>query len=127
METKIQRKGVTPPSNEEIVNRYFQLITLKDVPGLVDLFAYDGVIYEPFSNETNGLRGKLAIESFFKVAVMANAGMSRTIKIVDNTKDSITALVLFEKGEKIQGRFTFYFETDDSKNIRMLKIQFREP
>jgi hypothetical protein len=38
----------------------------------MDLFAPDAIVFEPFSKMTGGLKGKRAIESFLRVAIMAN-------------------------------------------------------
>ena len=48
---------------------------------LLDLFAYDAVVYEPFSKLAGGLRGRSAIESFLKVAIMANDALKHEIII----------------------------------------------
>lgn len=112
-------------TGEQIVNHYFHLIGKKDVQGLLDLFAHDAVVYEPFSNVQNGLQGKSSIEYFLKVTVMANAGMRRTIEFVDRSVDSITALVTFERGDTIKGRFTFNFIlTEAGRKIKVLTIRF---
>lgn len=111
--------------NEQIVYEYFRLISNKDVPGLLDLFAEDSVVYEPFSKE-DGLRGKPKIEHFLKVAVMANAGLKRTIGFVQKSADAITALVTFERGDSVKGRFSFLFATEEvsGKKIKELVIRF---
>jgi ketosteroid isomerase-like protein len=120
-------------SNEQMVNRYFQLIGKRDVHGLLDLFADDATVYEPFSNMQNGLQGKSAIENFLKVAIMANTGMSRTITFLDEEKNkdlgegegSIAALVSFERGDNVTAKFTFHFiMTSAGRKIKTLKIQF---
>jgi Nuclear transport factor 2 (NTF2) domain len=117
-------QGVLVLTNKEIVNEYFRLISKRDVKGLVNLFSEDCTIYEPFSKE-NGLHGKYTIEHFFKVAVMANAGISRTIRFVENNKDSITALICFKRQSVLTGRFQFYFvTTESSKKIKTLRIEF---
>jgi len=119
-------------SNKEMVNRYFKLIGDKDVYHLLELFDEDAIVYEPFS-KLNRLEGKSRIENFLKVAFMANAGLKRTIKFVDESEDSITAIVTFERGDSVTGKFAFIFRTkvDDlgnaiSKKIAMLRIQFIE-
>ncbi len=45
-------------TNEEIVYEYFRRIKKKDIDGVLDLFANDAIIYEPFSNIEGGLKGK---------------------------------------------------------------------
>lgn len=116
-------------TNEQIVNEYFRLIGERDVNGLLELFAEDAVVYEPFSN-LDGLKGKSSIKHFLKVAVMANAGMHRTIRFDENTAESIVAIVTFERGDTVKGRFAFTFvadsdETNCRRKIKMLKIQFQ--
>jgi ketosteroid isomerase-like protein len=120
-------------SNREMVNEYFRLVTKKDIRGLLQLFDEDAVVFEPFSNVKNGLAGRTMIENFLKVVVMANAGFRRTIRFVDESKDRITAIVTFERGDSITGKFAFNFviRTDSdgvqvSKKIGMLKIEFIE-
>ncbi len=118
-------RGMTLLSNEQMVDTYFQLISKKDVDGLLDLFAEDAVVYEPFSNADDGLRGKSAIEPFLKVAVMANAGLRRTIEFADRSKNSITALVTFERGGTVHGKFAFKFVMDEiGRKIKVLTITF---
>jgi hypothetical protein len=121
---KIQ--GLVMLTNEQMVNEYFRRIGEKDVNGLLELFSEDAIVYEPFSN-LNGLQGKSLIGHFLKVAVMANSGMHRTIQFIDNTADSITAIIAFERGDTIKGRFAFTFVTTDeaaSRKIKILRIQF---
>ena len=134
----------------DIVFEYFRLIKKKDSEQLLDLFAHDAVIYEPFSNITGGLRGRSAIEPFLKVAIMANDTLQYHMIIEKkpydemdkiNNKDSdkvITALVTFERGDSIRARFTFELSSDDDdddynndhvsnsihKKIKTLHIQF---
>lgn len=123
----------------KLVRRYFNLISKKDVRGLLELFSEkDPVVYEPFSKE-DGLHGKDSIESFLKVAIMANEGMKRTIRILEKTAENgdetLTAFVTFERGDTLQGRFTFSFATeprsasssrkgDHIKKIKSLRIRF---
>lgn len=112
-------------SNEQMVNRYFYLIDKKDVEGLLDLFTDDAVLYEQFSNVQEGLQGRSAIEYFLKVAVMANAGLQRTMEFTDNSADGLTASVTFERGDRIKGKFTFNFASSNTgKNQNALdKVQ----
>ena len=122
-----------PPSGEQIVARYFKCMDSKDLDGMLELFDYDAVVYEPFS-KVNGLHGRSAIEPFLKVAMMANRELRRTVKIEkkvkkesDNNNEIIAALITFEKGKKVKGRFTFEFtDRDDSgeKMIKSLHIEF---
>ena len=121
-------------TGQETVRRYFDLITRKDMNGILDLFTdNEPVVYEPFSNEKEGLHGKEAIESFLKIALMANAGLKREIKFGGNSDEATTALVTFERGTILKGRFTFNFVTekreskkgdDIVRRIKSLRIRF---
>jgi ketosteroid isomerase-like protein len=116
-----------PLTSEEIVYQYFKYIDSKDLDGILDLFDYDAVVYEPFSNITGGLKGRSSIEPFLKVAMMANTTLQRTIKFEKPTKpNKITALITFEKGDKVKGKFTFEFEDarTGGKKIKTLHIEF---
>jgi ketosteroid isomerase-like protein len=125
---RAKSKESRPLTGEEIVVRYFRYIDSKDIDSMLDLFDYDAIVYEPFS-KVGGLRGRSAIEPFLKVAMMANRELRRTVKIEKTKKandNEITALITFEKGEKVKGRFTFEFTEDDSgaKRIKSLHIEF---
>jgi hypothetical protein len=85
-------------------------------------------VYEPFS-KVGELHGRSAIEPFLKVAMMANSELRHTVKIektMRTNNNEITALVTFEKGEKVKGRFMFEFTEDDlgEKRIKSLHIEF---
>lgn len=125
---RAKSKESRPLTGEEIVARYFRYTDNKDLDGILDLFDYDAVVYEPFS-KVGGLQGRSAIEPFLKVAMMANSELQRRIKIekTKNPNNSIVALITFEKGKQIKGRFTFEFtDNDDSKEkkIKSLHIEF---
>ena len=126
---RAKSKESRPLTGEEIVARYFRYMDNKDLDGILDLFDYDAVVYEPFS-KLEELHGRSAIEPFFKVAMMANNELRRTIKIEKtkkvNNNNEITALTTFEKGDKVKGRFTFEFIEDDSggKRVKSLHIEF---
>ena len=113
-----------------MIQQYFRCIDTKDLSGILDLFDYDAVVHEPFSNITGGLRGRSSIEPFLKVAMMANSSLQRTIKFEKPSgkadPDKITALITFEKGDKVKSRFTFEFEEDPAggKKIKSLDIEF---
>jgi hypothetical protein len=118
-----------PLSGNDIIKQYFRCIDNKDVDGALELFDFDAIIYEPFSNITNGLKGRSAIEPFLKVAMMANSNFKRVIEIEKNPpkKERISALVTFEKGDRTKGRFTFEFTPELSgkeKKIKSLRIEF---
>ena len=115
-------------TDEQIVHQYFRLIGEKNISGALELFAEDAIVFEPFSN-LSGLQGKYAISHFLKVAAMANSGMRRTIRLVESSLDSITAIVTFERGDSVKGRFTFNFITSNdvlslARKIQTLRIQF---
>jgi hypothetical protein len=127
---KIKINEKKPLTSKDIVFHYFQCIHNKDIDGILELFDSDAVIFEPFS-KTGSLRGKYDIGPFLKVAMMANTGFSREIKIdkMDNevgcNDNRISALVTFERGSKVTGRFTFEFTNDsDTKKIKSLHIEF---
>jgi hypothetical protein len=120
-------KESMPLTGEQIVARYFRCMDSKDLDTMLDLFGYDAIVYESFSNITGGLKGRSSIEPFLKVAMMANSNLQRTIKIEKPSKpNKITALVTFEKGDKVKGKFTFEFEDDETsrKKIKSLHIEF---
>ncbi len=146
-----RRKNATLKSERDIVFEYFRRIKDKDIPGLLDLFTDDAVIYEPFSKsediqgKTTGLRGKQGIEPFLGVVVMANEGLECNItidKIIEkmngsnNKSTEISAIVTFERGDKITARFTFELispvinnsnninTNQNEKKIKSLHIQF---
>ena len=125
---RTKAKGSIPFTDEQIVTRYFRCIDTKDLDGILELFTYDAEIYEPFSNITGGLKGRSSMEPFLKVAMMANNNLRRTINIEKkpNKQNSITALVKFEKGEKVKSKFTFEFQEDEGhgKKIKSLRIEF---
>ncbi|MGC2428216.1 MAG: CBS domain-containing protein [Nitrososphaeraceae archaeon] len=99
--------------NKYMVFEYFRLIKNKDIEQLMDLFADDAIIYEPFSKLTEGLEGKSAIESFLRVSLMANDALQHHIIIEkENQKNDmekscnskiITALVTFESKAIVKG------------------------
>ncbi len=109
------------------MDSYFKCIDDKDIGGMLELFDYGAELYEPFSKITGGLKGRSSLEPFFKVAMMANSNLRRTIKIEKTSKpNTITALVKYEKGDKVKSRLTFQFEDDDDgrKKIKSLHIEF---
>lgn len=143
----------TIKSEKDIIFEYFRRIRDKDISGLLDLFTDDAVIYEPFSKSENiqgkttiGLLGKQGIEPFLRVVVMANEGLEYNITIdkiyekMDNSNNKtteISAIITFERGDRITARFTFELicpATGSSKNninpnqneikIKTLNIQF---
>ena len=126
---KVKAREQMPLSGEEIVHQYFKCIDSKDVQGALELFHPDAVLREPFSNLAE-LKGKSAIEPFIKVALMANSNLRRRINIEKNPKNpnKITALITFEKGDRMKGRFIFEFTNDNdpraTRKIKSLIIEF---
>lgn len=122
-------------NNEDIVFEYFKLIKNKDIESLMELFAPNAIVYEPFSKITGGLKGKRAIESFLRVVIMANDTLQHQIVLEkesnpnepksyyrgsdgnnNNNINLITALVKFEKGDSVMARFTFELASDNNGN-----------
>lgn len=124
---RAKTKESLPITGEQMVARYFRCMDTKDLAGILELFDYDAVVYEPFSNITGGLKGRSSIEPFLKVAMMANSNLQRTIKIEKPSKSNeITALIRFEKGDKVKSKFMFEFEDDEAsgKRIKSLHVEF---
>jgi ketosteroid isomerase-like protein len=122
-----------------MVYEYFRHLKNRDTARLLNLFADDATIHEPFSNIDGGLKGKSAIKPFLEIAMIANEGMrheiefekSRTNK--NDTKNQVTALMLFEKGGRIRARYNFELSTESEselryqgKKIQTLRIEFIE-
>lgn len=114
----------TSDPHEDLVRRFFKLIESRGIEDLLDLFEYDAVVREPFSSE-KGLYGRSEIEPFLKVAMMASSNMRRKIEIEKFNGDAnrVSALVTFEKGDKMKARFTFQLNPA-GKKIKALDIQF---
>ena len=136
-----KRGRVKPLTDEDIVHEYFRLIKTKDMYRLLDLFADDAVIDEPFSKSEagkGGLQGKSAIEPFLNVAMMVSDGLREDIEVEksklrrDNGINQVTAYVTFERGGKVKARFTFELTSEENynsqkqKKIQSLRIQFVE-
>jgi hypothetical protein len=119
-----------PLTGEELIQQYFMFIDNKDLDGILSLFDYDAVVYEPFSNITGGLKGRSSIEPFLKVAMMANTGLERTIKIEKpsggkRNTGKLIALISFERGDRVKSKFTFEFgDSPAGKKIKSLHIEF---
>ena len=118
-------RRVKPLIDEDIVHEYFRLIKTKDMYRLLDLFADDAVIDEPFSRSEagkGGLQGKSAIEPFLNVAMMVNAGLREEIEIEksklrsDNGIKRVITYVTFERGGKVKARFTFVLSSEGNYN-----------
>ena len=139
--SNISKRGrVKPPFDEDIVYEYFRLIRTKDIYRLLDLFMDDAIIHEPFSKSDDGngrLQGKTAIESFLTIAMMASAGLREEVEIEkselrrDDDINQVIAYVTFERGGKLQAKFTFELSSEENcnslqkqKKIKSLDIQF---
>ena len=97
-------------------------------------------IHEPFSKSDDGngrLQGKTAIESFLTVAMMASEGLREQVEIEKpklrrgNDISQVTAYVTFERGGKLQAKFTFELSSEENcnslqkqKKIKSLDIRF---
>ncbi len=120
--------------DQHIVLNYFHLIDEKDMPGLLNLFTEDRMIYEPFSkgplsNEGKGkkpLKGRNEIESFFHVVMMASDGLKHEIEFVcspfehnrqmgDTSSSVVTAVVTFYSNEarnKLKQKLIFHIVSE---------------
>lgn len=112
-----------------MIQQYFKCIDNKDLSSILDLFDYDAIVFEPFSNIEGGLKGKPSLEPFLRVAMMANSSLQRTIKVEKPSKtnpNKIVTWITFEKGDKVKSKFTFEFADDatDGKKIKSLHIEF---
>ena len=139
MKSSVRNKKMVR-NDEDIIFEYFRLIKNKDIEQLMDLFAEDAIIYEPFSKLTKGLKGKSAIESFLRIAIMANDTLQHNIIIEKENQNnneksynstSIVALVTFERGDTMKARFVFELGKNNNhvfdskqKKIKALHIQF---
>ncbi|HXX95845.1 MAG TPA: nuclear transport factor 2 family protein [Candidatus Bathyarchaeia archaeon] len=131
--------GIPLLINKSIVYEYFRLLKNKDINRLLNLFADDGIIYEPISNIDAGLKGKSAIKPFLEVAMMANERMQQDIEFEkpglrtnkNDTKNQLTAVVTFEKGGRVRARYNFELSAESesdlnyqAKKIQTLQIEF---
>ena len=146
MDTKYNRNHAAMLVNRSIVCEYFRLIKNKDINRLLDLFADDATIYEPFSKIHGGLQGRSAIKAFLEVALMASDGLRHEIRFEkqqekpdssnkynnSNDDNQVTALVTFERGGRLSARFTFELSSEENynsqkqKKIQSMLIQFIE-
>lgn len=120
---------MTISTNRGLVQEYFACITRRNLEALLDLFVEEAVVYEPFSNQQGGLRGRSEIEPFLRVALMANTGLDKKITFAEEVADRVTALVTFRRGDEMRGRFTFASKDVPTphgvqKKICSLKIEF---
>lgn len=129
-----RENNVRTVSNEQMVYDYFKFIDRKDLGSLLRLFAEDAIVYEPFSNEEEGLKGKDVIQDFLLITILADAGTYRTIefsngyhdggKTEGKETDEISAVVMFGSNSAMKGKFNFKFiiETEVLENRRGLSM-----
>jgi ketosteroid isomerase-like protein len=136
------RTHATMLVNKTMVYEYFRLINNKDIDRLLDFFADDATIFEPFSKIHGGLQGKTAIRAFLEVALMASDGLQHEIRFEKQDSDKysnnsynenqVTALVTFVKGGRLKAKFTFELGSEENydsqklKKIQSMHIQFIE-
>lgn len=112
----------------QVVLDYFRLIKEKDMPGLLNMFTDDCIIYEPFSrgstfHNSDGakksyLKGSSEIESFLKIVMLASKGLQYEIKFIDepmnikyeqsNDDFDVTSLSSSSSSTIISALATFY-------------------
>jgi hypothetical protein len=147
MDAKYNRIHAIMLVNRSIVCEYFRLIKNKDINKLLDLFADDATIYEPFSKIHGGLQGRNAIKAFLEVALMASDRLRHVIRFEkqyekpdssnkynnnSNNDNQVSALVTFERGGRLKARFTFELSSEENynsqkqKKIQSIHIQFIE-
>lgn len=120
-----------------LVYEYFRLIKDRDINRLLDFFADDATIYEPFS-KIHGLQGKTAIKAFLEVALMANDGLQHEIRFekqhenlgnsdkcnnYNHNTNQVTALVTFTRGGRLKAKFTFELSEENYNSQKLKKIQ----
>jgi hypothetical protein len=115
-------------ANQKLVFECFELASQNKVEELLELFADDVTIYEPFSKKEEGLHGKPAIRSFLNMMTLASDDSLRyDISIEEDKSDKVAALVIFEKGDKIEARFSFEMTAADKekdKKIKVVRVEF---
>ena len=115
-------------ANQKLVFECFKLASQNKVEELLELFADDVTIYEPFSKKEEGLHGKPAIRSFLNMMTLASDDSLRyDISIEEDKSDKVVALVIFEKGDKIEARFSFEMSAADKekdKKIKVVRVEF---
>ncbi len=115
-------------ANQKLVFECFELASQNKVEELLELFADDVTIYEPFSKKEEGLHGKPAVRSFLNMMTLASDDSLRyDISIEEDKNDKVVALVIFEKGDKIEARFSFEMSAADKekdKKINVVRVEF---
>ena len=115
-------------TNQQLVFECFKLASQNKIEELLELFADDVIIYEPFSKKEEGLHGKPAVRSYLNMMTLASDdSLHYNISIEEDSNDKIVALVVFEKGDKITAKFAFEMTpSKDNKNkkIRVVRVEF---
>jgi RimJ/RimL family protein N-acetyltransferase len=115
-------------ANQKLVFECIKLASQNKIEELLELFADDVIIYEPFSKKEEGLHGKPAVRSYLNMMTLASDDSLRyNISIEEDSNDKIVALVVFEKGDKITAKFAFEMTpSKDNKNkkIRVVRVEF---
>jgi len=129
------------PANKSVAYEYFKHLKNKNITRLLNLFADDVTIHEPFvcCNINEGLKGKSAIKPFLEIAMIASDGMRQEIEFEksrtnkNDAKNQVTALVTFEKGGRVRTRYNFELSTESDSDVRhqgkkieTLRIEFIE-
>lgn len=124
--TSIESRRMT--TNQKLVFECFKLASQNKIEELLELFADDVIIYEPFSKKEEGLHGKPAVRSYLNMMTLASDdSLHYNISIEEDSNDKIVALVVFEKGDKITAKFAFEITpSKDNKNkkIRVVRVEF---
>ena len=114
--------------NQKLVFECFELASQNKVEELLEFFADDVTIYEPFSKKEEGLHGKPAVRSFLNMMTLASDDSLRyDISIEKDKNDKVVALVVFEKGDKIEARFSFEMiagKKEKDKKIKVVRVEF---
>ena len=114
--------------NQKLVFECFELASQNKVEELLEFFADDVTIYEPFSKKEEGLHGKPAVRSFLNMMTLASDDSLRyDISIEEDKNDKVVALVVFEKGDKIEARFSFEMTAgrkEKDKKIKIVRVEF---
>jgi len=126
---RLQNKGKSgkKTANQRLVFECFELASQNRIEELLDLFADDVTIYEPFSKKEEGLHGKPAVRSFLNMMTLASDDNLRyDMSIEEDKSDKVIVLVVFEKGDKIEARFSFEMggSKEKDKKIRIVRVEF---
>jgi ketosteroid isomerase-like protein len=126
---RLQNKGKSgkKTANQRLVFECFELASQNRIEELLDLFADDVTIYEPFSKKEEGIHGKPAVRSFLNMMTLASDDNLRyDISIEEDKSDKVIVLVVFEKGDKVEARFSFGMagSKEKDKKIRVVRVEF---